>query len=227
MGIPNTSGIERANIKDMIVGDYIKVQAVDYDNWLLGSEVSATNEMPMVGYSFSAKSDAYTQYFYMLKVAKGLLIADRLLFRKVSWDKLNSERLIEGRTLTNKPFAKIRSLTGGICYGVKGLNEPSLTPVEGPAYPNENEWDKYVVKNSEWFYLVNSPTWCMETPKIGTIINKSPGQKIISNNERRTARGSSLEFTPQLDTDWLAPGSLSPGSDITSVGFRPVFTYCE
>ncbi|SHN71825.1 F5/8 type C domain-containing protein [Paenibacillus sp. ov031] len=97
MPAPATTGQLRSNIRDMEVGDYISCSA------LRSSGLSAsfaydigyprTDEIPFTGFnSISGQSGG----FYFVKVDKGLLISDRVIFNSVTWDALNAGKLIEG-----------------------------------------------------------------------------------------------------------------------------------
>jgi len=93
MPIPATTGTQRTNIWDMKIGDYIKMGSFGGSAWQFNG---GTTELPTTGIPYAQNFGDY--YFYMIKVAKGILVADRVVQHTVSWDTLNSAKLIEGKT---------------------------------------------------------------------------------------------------------------------------------
>jgi hypothetical protein len=106
MPVPATTGQSRARVKDMQIGDYLSAAIGGATANGLGSvraDVSfgdATNpnynfpEIPLTGLTGAAGST--TGYFYFVKVNKGLLIADRVVQNGISWDVLNTGKVIQG-----------------------------------------------------------------------------------------------------------------------------------
>jgi hypothetical protein len=90
---PNTSGQLRSTITSMNIGDYIacNYSAVSgvfgYFNNLGGTP---GQEIPI------ASTPIPDGTFFLIKVDKGLLIADRAIHSLISWDYLNSKGLIQG-----------------------------------------------------------------------------------------------------------------------------------
>lgn len=82
-------------------------------------------------------NDAYKiQWVEVNDGGKKLLIADRNLLVKASWDTLNAQRLISGKTITiDGQQYKLRLLTGGSNY--RDDNYAGGTP-------NNNEWDRII-----------------------------------------------------------------------------------
>ncbi|MGN7411888.1 discoidin domain-containing protein [Paenibacillus sp. SAF-068] len=119
MSVPATTGQLRENIGDMEIGDYIACSAIRlatinastafYD---LGYPNS--NEVPLTGFDATTQQ---TGVFYLVKVNKGILVADRVVFNMVSWDALNTRGLIEGFADWN-PFVLTPKMTSNIApYG--------------------------------------------------------------------------------------------------------------
>ena len=74
--------------------------------------------------------------------SKKLLIADRVLCVNVSWDALNSQSLILGKTITiDGQQYLVRSLTGGSNY------RTGSDAYSGGA-PSSNEWDRFITNES-------------------------------------------------------------------------------
>ncbi|MGG1531367.1 Ig-like domain-containing protein [Brevibacillus agri] len=87
-------------------------------------------------------SDAYKIQWREVKGgAKKLLIADRDLLVNVSWDDLNAQGLIFGKTITiDGQQYKLRVLTGGSNYrGADGYSGGT---------PTDNEWDRIIVNEA-------------------------------------------------------------------------------
>jgi len=115
MAVPATTGQLRTSIADMEIGDFIACTAIR-----LGSISASTafydlgypnsNEVPLNGFNETTQ-----QYgvFYLVKVDKGILVADRVVFNMVSWDSLNARGLIEGYANWN-PFVLTPKMTSNI-----------------------------------------------------------------------------------------------------------------
>jgi len=93
MGIPATTGQLRTRIEDMQIGDYISCN-YKASSGVLGSFNdlgSATgSEIPTSG------TNTPNGLFYLIKVDKGILVADRVVQTSISWDALNSSKAIQG-----------------------------------------------------------------------------------------------------------------------------------
>lgn len=101
MGAPATTGQLRNNIRDMKIGDYIGCRTVVSSSltsaniYYFGEKAfTAQDEMPYIGLDSTVNGSS--GYFYFIKVDKGLLVADRVVLNKVSWDKLNTSKYIQG-----------------------------------------------------------------------------------------------------------------------------------
>lgn len=95
MPVPATRGQLRTRIEDMQIGDYI-VCNYQASNRAVGTFSNfggtAGTEIPVEG------SATPNGTFYFIKVDKGLLVADRVVQHSISWDALNSGRLIQGKS---------------------------------------------------------------------------------------------------------------------------------
>lgn len=99
MPVPATTGQERTSVKDMQVGDYIKCYQDTATGALRFGSDGGYPELPLTAVAYMATG--YLQYFfYMVKVGKGLLVADRIQFHTVAWDALNTLKLTKGKTIT-------------------------------------------------------------------------------------------------------------------------------
>jgi hypothetical protein len=99
MPIPATTGVLRTKVQDMEIGDYIKFGTSQTNgNYILGEDVTETYvELPVSGRAWNDGNNGY--FGYMVKVSKGMIIHDRVIRHSVSWDTLNTGKLIQG-----KPF---------------------------------------------------------------------------------------------------------------------------
>ncbi|MGG3801271.1 discoidin domain-containing protein [Metabacillus fastidiosus] len=97
MPVPATKGQLRTNVYEMSVGDYIKMYQRE-DSTLVFEDIPSIPEMPLTGQSFG--TSARNQFWYMVKIAQGLLAADRVPFHTYSWDAFHSAKFIEGLTTT-------------------------------------------------------------------------------------------------------------------------------
>jgi hypothetical protein len=90
---PNTTGVLRTKIAGMKIGDYIVCNYAATSNLLgtfsnLGGVLGT--EIPLQGSATPSGS------FYLIKVDKGMLIADRVLQHSITWDSLNNTKAIQG-----------------------------------------------------------------------------------------------------------------------------------
>jgi hypothetical protein len=97
MPIPATTGQLRARISEMEIGDYI-VWGSNGINYYFSDQPEG-NERPITGASATSLPYSNT-YWYAIKVAKGLLVSDRIIEHSVSWDSLNSTKRIQGVNIT-------------------------------------------------------------------------------------------------------------------------------
>lgn len=220
MGVPQTTGVERKSIREMKKNDYIKVQATALDNWLVGDAVIAIEELSTNGVAWATSGDPFSKHFYLIKVDKGLLVADRIWQHTVSWNTLNINFLIEGRAVTIDGInGQLRSLTGGVAYADDNGNL-TLTQVNEYGYPVDNEYDKYI-NGKEYFNYKNCYTWCKETPVLGNWVNVGNGVSSSSSSSMRIGRGfDNRDIYPYMTRD------ISTLSN-DYYGYRPVFEYSE
>ena len=96
---PATTGQLRTKVSDMEIGDYIiartNVNNLDGYFMLWGDNPTAweTYECSITGENATISKAVN---FPMVKVAKGLLISDRVVAHTITWDSLNSKKLIQG-----------------------------------------------------------------------------------------------------------------------------------
>ncbi len=168
----------------------------------------------------------------MIKVGKGLLIADRVIAHTISWESVNSTGWIEGiPTVLYNTEGIIRSLTGGCAYADENENL-SLTDKDFGAFPTNNEWDKYIVNFpqeliqegktlDDVFHFdrgidPNMPnTWCQDTPVNGFL---RATDNLSANSSHRISRVK-LPSLPSGVNMAISSHSSS------AFGFRPVFQY--
>jgi hypothetical protein len=213
MPVPATTGQLKTSIQDMQIGDYI---AINYNTsntprYQLG--IGGLTEYPLTGVNGASPTNGY---FYMIKVDKGLLISDRVVFHSVSWDTINgSWKEIQGHPITLGGIDGIlRSLTGGVAY-VDANGNKSTTDQNKGAFPTNNEYDKYIAnfpseliqsgKTLDDVFHYTVATWTQDTP--------------IS-----ALQSSSYRINRSYKTGINITVSSGTG---TWVGFRPVFEYQE
>lgn len=212
MPSPATTGSLRTKVKEMLIGDYIVCKYVAASGVVgVFSELGASvaTEIPVIG------EVAPNGTFYFVKAAKGLLIADRVVQHRISWDILNTGKYIQGKPQTfGEVSGAIRSLTGGVSYAdANGKSSAAATSYGG--WPTNNEWDKYIIKFpidriqtgknlEDVFHRVGVYTWTQDTPIKG-----------VASSRDRTSRSNSLYYYNSAAYINLV------------VGFRPVFYYKE
>jgi hypothetical protein len=222
MPAPNTGGQLRSSIHDMEIGDYI-VWRSDGFKYHMDNQPIVT-ERPITGASSSAMAYQNT-FWYGIKVAKGLIISDRVIEHSVSWDTLNSRRQIQGIpiTLADNTEGIMRSLGGGNTY-VDANGNPSLVDQGLGTWPVDNEYDTYIVNKDygtgagrdDVWHFNNIKTWCQDTAMMNM---KNPDDYLANDSGKRIARG--WANNPQ-ETWWHTSGLTG-----TNRGFRPVFEYKE
>lgn len=231
MPIPATLGQLRTNMADMQIGDYI-ICKYTASSGAVGtfSELgtSTDTEIPITGTATPNGT------FYFIKVAKGLLVADRVVQVSISWGTLNAGKFIEGKTMTLGTTSGIlRSLTGGVAYADENGNM-TLTYTGLGGFPTNNEYDKYIrtfptnliqagKTIDDVFHCYNMWTFTQDTPVIGTWDNGS-GVKANETSSFRLSRGNE---TGAINATWKDFFGHATNTTSTSFGFRPVFEYIE
>lgn len=95
MPVPATTGALKTRVSDMEIGDYIPCEYAAGQTGAVGTVRNLANstlapEIPLTG------SSTPNGTFYFIKVAKGLLLSDRIVRHTVSWDFLNTNKYIQG-----------------------------------------------------------------------------------------------------------------------------------
>lgn len=223
--VPGTLGQLRTNVADMDIGDYI---ACDF-TWSkpfsnLGKPL-AVDEIPYTG----LPDTNAVGFFYLVKVAKGLLVADRIVINNINWTVLNTAKLIEGLPWSNENIAGvIRSLTGGVAYR-DIYNIKALTENNNGGWPKSNEYDRYIVNFpkekiqggsslDDVFHWSVAGSFCRDTPISGVIVGTT-----TANHTYRVVRGKYSDN--QLTEKGFGFGVYT--TSYPTVGFRPVFEYEE
>ncbi|MGE7624635.1 hypothetical protein ACQKMD_16735 [Viridibacillus sp. NPDC096237] len=233
MPLPATTGQLRVNIANMEIGDYIKVSIIAANSW---STCLTAKEL---GYPECALTGATSgnRFFYFIKVAKGILVGDRIIIHSYSWDTMNSQKIVQGLPLTisdHNTSGILRSLTGGVAFADVNGNK-SLTEQGYGGWPSNNEWDKYIMnfpkdkissgkELDDVFHFTRNAqkstgayTWCQDTP----IVSIAPSTNRVLRSGKYI-HGDGIEKIP-------APGHGNATSNIGAAyaGFRPVFEYEE
>lgn len=101
---------------------------------------------------------------------KKLLISDRVLLVNVSWDDLNAQGLIFGKTITiNGQQYKLRVLTGGSNYR-------SGTDAYSGGSPSDNEWDRIIVNEAGFSGLPIPSATDLDSTQNSTDFNSAHNQ---------------------------------------------------
>ncbi|NME99989.1 hypothetical protein HF838_17295, partial [Aneurinibacillus aneurinilyticus] len=94
-----------------------------------------------------------------------LLICDRVLLAYVSWDELNAQGLIFGKSVTIDGFKfKMRVLTGGTNFRITNDNYSGGTPTS-------NEWDQIIANESNFSGLPKPSASDLDTTRDATDLN--------------------------------------------------------
>ncbi|MGY5342925.1 hypothetical protein ACXFAU_10810 [Paenibacillus glucanolyticus] len=240
--MPTTTGQLRTKIQDMQIGDYIKctynahnVTKTTSGHFYDFAKDTVATELPLIG----ASAINVVGFFYLIKVDKGLLIADRVVRNTIAWDTLNSSKYIQGRPQerdgTESDFGfdcTVRSLTGGVAYA-DSKGDFSSSDMDLGGWPTNNEWDKYIAnlpvtniqtgKNlDDVFHWREIQSWCQDTPVTGLtgpyVFHATPLSRVRRGNPK-AYNNSDFPIT-----------SVSPtltSQSYNYIGFRPVFEYKE
>jgi hypothetical protein len=204
------------NSSDMQIGDCIPCRYTALTSGSIGNfsefGTSTVVEIPLTG---TATPDGL---FYFIKVAKGTLVADRVIQHSISWDTINAAKFIEGKTTTlNSINYLICSLSGGCTFLNTNGIDSSTTDNSLGGFPNINEFDNYIRlstlnnkisagSDSIWHWS-NLYTLCKDTP-ITTLASSST--RIYRGKDSLTKLGTLTSSTTNITT-----------------GFRPVLKYVE
>lgn len=113
MPVPATTGQLRENVLDMEIADYIVMKVISTGLHEFGGSTAGYTETPIHG----TKLSLLNTFIYMVKVEKGLLIADRVRSHSISWDSLNKQKAIEGNSWNSSnliPFMTSNTAPSGI-----------------------------------------------------------------------------------------------------------------
>ncbi|TVX86092.1 hypothetical protein [Paenibacillus agilis] len=165
MAVPKTKGIQRDHILDMEIGDYYPIQLGENSTYGSGVDANLFNEdweawgkrcwKDEIQLSPTGQTIIADGVFYMIKVAEGLLISDRIVKSNITMNDLKyhlSNNYLEGELRSfDGVEGVIRSITGGIgwCDANGNLIDPNLMPnIQYGAYPIYNEYDEYLVRSN-------------------------------------------------------------------------------
>jgi hypothetical protein len=118
MAAPQTNGVLRTTLESMNIGDYIKCEYSQTSTALgvftagfLANSKNTNTELDLVPRVVGWTSGGtYTSgFFYLIKVATGLLIADRMVVKNISAQTLNIKNYLLGAKLSDS--CMVRSLS--------------------------------------------------------------------------------------------------------------------
>ncbi|PVC75082.1 hypothetical protein C2I27_04135 [Priestia megaterium] len=138
MPVPATTGQLRTKVYEMEIGDYIVAtisgggsaaptfSPVNFGRWSDVTQITRNQEFPVNGIETASNS-----YFFFVKVAKGILVADRVCLNLINWDFLNLNKLIQGvpwNSLNVIPTMISNTSPSGVvsASGVYGVKEPYM-----------------------------------------------------------------------------------------------------
>lgn len=187
-------------------------------NPINGGDIPAFSAGQVIEIRDTDTSDAYKlQWREINDGGKKYLVADRAIIQSISWDDLNGQSLIFGKTIIiDGQQYKIRSLTGGSNY--RG------TDAYSGGSPTSNEWDRWIVNEAG---LVGLPT-----PTATELTNNSANQNGTHNQfwnwynmyswaqETYTANGSRRAIRGRSSARFW--NYYASSSRDTVFGFRPV-----
>ena len=176
----------------------------------------------MANYTFGDTPSADANKLQWVKIKDGdktLLICDRVILVSVSWDDLNGQGYVTGKTITiDGTKYKCRLLTGG-------SNRRNNDWYAGGT-PTNNEWDRFITREEVITGLPAPVSSDLDTNLNTTDHNSTHNQLwhwvgVYSRCQETWAENASYRATRGFDSArrWF---SSSSGSRDVNVGFRPV-----
>lgn len=159
MGVPATTGQLRTKVSEMEIGDYIAMRFAFSSgsactNFLLANPGT---ELPLTG----AAAESGGKYAYLIKAAKGLLISDRVVQHTLTWDNMNTSKVIQGLPWDSGNI--IPTMTSNTSpSGVASASSEVSTKEAFKAF------DKSVVASNSWSTYITPTGWLayeFSTPK--------------------------------------------------------------
>lgn len=148
MPAPATTGTLKTRVSDMEIGDYIPVCYQPIQKIFLYMGDDSRTEIPVTGVG-----DYTVGKMYLIKVAPGLLISDRVYKHSISWDQLNADKHIQGFPWNS----------GNIIPTMTSNTSPSGVASASDIYQNYQPWqafDKRTGTNYSWLSNLNVlPVW--------------------------------------------------------------------
>lgn len=167
MAVPNIPGSTlRTTLSGMQIGDYISCEYTAASNTVgifknLGQATKAE--------IFTAGTSTPDGTFYFVKTASGTLIADRVIQTYISWDKLNTSDLVEG-----KPLHAFHAFP--FEADLYSYNKTKVLTGVTPTYAVGKFGTGFSSANGQYYYLVNAIEH-QDTFTIGGWYNITPGSR--------------------------------------------------
>ena len=176
----------------------------------------------MANYTFGNTPSAEANKLQWVKIKDGdktLLICDRVILVNVSWDDLNAQGYVTGKTVTiDGAKYKCRLLTGG-------SNRRNGDSYAGGT-PTNNEWDRFITREEVISGLPAPVSSDLDSSTNSTDLNSTHNQfwnwfNVYSWCQETYAEGASYRATRGYNSAryWL---DNSSGGRLVRVGFRPV-----
>ena len=163
-------------------------------------------------YSLTSAMATTEEYATANKSDRSLFVGDYVIGTSVSWDSLNTAKLIFGKTFdtnyTLRSLSAGSNFTGSAPYGSDHIGQP-----------NTNEWDQILDKSGSvsnttgWIKNWNgNSTWGQDTPTLGSFFNRayrgSHSARFWYNLDASFNSYPQLGFRPALEV--LEPDTLTP-----------------
>jgi hypothetical protein len=168
--------------------------------------------------------DAYKIQWREVNIGtKKLLVADRNLLVNISWDDLNAQSLVSGKTITiDGQQYKLRLLTAGSNYR-------SGTDAYSGGSPTTNEWDQIIVNEANYAGFPIPAASDLDTTQDATDFNSAHNQYwnwfYIYSWGKETYTGNSAYRAIRGYYSARSWNYFSSGSRYTNLGWRPVLEF--
>ncbi|GED68094.1 hypothetical protein BRE01_17960 [Brevibacillus reuszeri] len=182
---PKTVGRLRSSIETMEDGDFIPFR-IDVDTvWTYTLNDTSVPEVPLTGLSNTAGQKGF---LFLIRVSKGILVADRVGVTGVSWDSLNIGNLIQGK------YANTGNLVPVLTSNTNGSVVISASSIYQPTQDAYKAFDRVLQGDtSRWLSKIGFPQWLqvdLGTAKVTTTYTIIASQYLAASPKAWTFEGS-------------------------------------
>jgi hypothetical protein len=232
MAAPQTNGVLRTTLESMNIGDYIKCEYSQTSTVLggftagfLGNSKNIGGELDLVPrvVGWTSGGNYTSGFFHLIKVATGLLIADRMVVKNISAQTLNSKNYLLGAKLSDN--CMVRSLSRA-----EFLKYISNSDLNGNILmADTNVWHGQA-GTALTTQVLNNSTFEVNHDRIGSKIKTSLFLNGTTWDETTQSHGGGYATTPlPILQNYVDPSYVLNQTMTTTLysGFRPALEYID